>query len=367
MQDIADRVGLSKMSVSLALRRSSKLSPATVERVREVAREMGYVPDPLLRALNVHKNQLRPNHRGEVIAVVDNWLGHACQPCAGWLDAFWPELKQAATAIGYSPQRFSLTAQTAEQLQRILRARGITSLILLPDGPRPQPALATQLNLGDFAVVQLGRGSGHEPLPTVTHDHFGAMLSVVEACVSRGYSRPAFLQLARHDDACQSRYACAFRAAVERQPACVALPVATFGAPNFPPLEVDGYMRHHRPDVVIGTDAQLSKLVAAMGYNIPGRIGFACLESPTPAAALTGMHLNAPGLAAAAVDLIEKLLHGNVRGCLAHSQTMEIGGLMLEGRTLSAKVRPEVDNLRASAYTRPSQAGRLHGVEASRR
>jgi DNA-binding LacI/PurR family transcriptional regulator len=42
--DIALRCGVSKMTVSLALRGSDKLKPATIERIQQVAREMGYDP-----------------------------------------------------------------------------------------------------------------------------------------------------------------------------------------------------------------------------------------------------------------------------------------------------------------------------------
>ena len=42
MQDIADRCGLSKYGVSLALRGSAKVSEATRKRVETLARKLGY-------------------------------------------------------------------------------------------------------------------------------------------------------------------------------------------------------------------------------------------------------------------------------------------------------------------------------------
>ncbi len=49
--DIAGHVGLSAMSVSKALRGHQDMAPDTVERVKRVAAEMGYVPNHLARSL----------------------------------------------------------------------------------------------------------------------------------------------------------------------------------------------------------------------------------------------------------------------------------------------------------------------------
>src|SRR5262245_41300835 len=50
MQQLADDLGLSKSTVSYALRNSSTVSSATCERVQRRARELGYVADPITAA-----------------------------------------------------------------------------------------------------------------------------------------------------------------------------------------------------------------------------------------------------------------------------------------------------------------------------
>ena len=54
-RDIADRVGVSKSTVSLAFRDSKQLSDSTVERVMEAARELGYSQDPAARMLRTRR------------------------------------------------------------------------------------------------------------------------------------------------------------------------------------------------------------------------------------------------------------------------------------------------------------------------
>ncbi|HYC07111.1 MAG TPA: LacI family DNA-binding transcriptional regulator, partial [Candidatus Binatia bacterium] len=49
--EVAQAAGVSKTAVSFAFNRPDRLAPATVERVRSVAAELGYRPDPAARLL----------------------------------------------------------------------------------------------------------------------------------------------------------------------------------------------------------------------------------------------------------------------------------------------------------------------------
>lgn len=51
MADVASKVGVSRIAVSMALRDHHRISLATRKKVQRVAREMGFAPDPLLSAL----------------------------------------------------------------------------------------------------------------------------------------------------------------------------------------------------------------------------------------------------------------------------------------------------------------------------
>jgi len=51
LQDVAERAGVSPITVSRALRGTTTVDPALAERVREAADALGYVPDPAARAL----------------------------------------------------------------------------------------------------------------------------------------------------------------------------------------------------------------------------------------------------------------------------------------------------------------------------
>src|ERR1043166_1089931 len=58
MQAIAERAGVSRATVCLALRNDPRLLPTTRERVRALARELSYRPDPVM-SLHMARVQAR--------------------------------------------------------------------------------------------------------------------------------------------------------------------------------------------------------------------------------------------------------------------------------------------------------------------
>ena len=51
INDIAREAGVSKTTVSFAFNNPSKISKDTFTRIMDIARELGYVPDPVARTL----------------------------------------------------------------------------------------------------------------------------------------------------------------------------------------------------------------------------------------------------------------------------------------------------------------------------
>jgi LacI family fructose operon transcriptional repressor len=74
LQDIADRAGVCRATVSLALRNHPSLPLVTRTRIQDLARELGYRPHPLVAALMTYKRALRsPEPTGTTIAFVLNF------------------------------------------------------------------------------------------------------------------------------------------------------------------------------------------------------------------------------------------------------------------------------------------------------
>ena len=103
--DVARRAGVSQPTVSRVFTPGSRVSPDKVERVREAARELGYLPNTLARSLNTGRSCTI----GVVLAYLDN--------------PFYPEalqkLSERLRARGYHVMVF-FAANLAEEVDGVV-------------------------------------------------------------------------------------------------------------------------------------------------------------------------------------------------------------------------------------------------------
>src|ERR1043165_8780605 len=72
ISDIARATGLHYSSVSLALRDSPKIPIHTRNEVKAAAKKLGYIPDPMLKALSVYRSHVRPKSFQATLAWVNS-------------------------------------------------------------------------------------------------------------------------------------------------------------------------------------------------------------------------------------------------------------------------------------------------------
>src|SRR3954471_9875529 len=133
-RDIARRAGVSSNTVSLALRNSRRISPATRQLVLRMAAELGYTSDPRLKEYMRYIRHRRRNKNLPVLALVN---AHP-QPLARLPS---PNIRAIAAAAireaahqGYRLEEFQLEAPdiSPPRLSSILEARGIRGVVILP-------------------------------------------------------------------------------------------------------------------------------------------------------------------------------------------------------------------------------------------
>ena len=192
-QDIADRLGVSKMTVSRALRNDPAISAATRERVRRAADEMGYAPNPLVAALMSNLRRGRTPPVGpRTIALIH---GHGDpqswehNPATSALLAYYRGAVRAAAGLGFKAESFAVVPgmpETMSRVLRILRARGVRAAAFMPLGGEVR---LSPEDLATFALNDVGFSLPEPALHRTAPDHFQNARRAVTEGLARGRRR----------------------------------------------------------------------------------------------------------------------------------------------------------------------------------
>src|ERR1041384_6307364 len=133
LKEIAEKVGYSKNTVSLALRDDPQLPIETRERIRQVATEMGYEPNAVISHLMAQLRARHPPRFQAKLALVnanrsaDAFRRHPTIP------NYVEGCQRRAAKLGYGFDQFWLHAPglKAESWLRVLRTRNIKGIVLV--------------------------------------------------------------------------------------------------------------------------------------------------------------------------------------------------------------------------------------------
>ena len=168
-RDIAHSMGVSQVAVSLALRGDRSVSAGLRKRVRAMAKQMGYRPNPYVSTLMSHIRSGRKATDKGVLALLadvyreEDWLRHESYR------VYYKGVARRSAELGFKLELFFLMepGMTAAKVDRILYARGIRGLILAPPylGNRK---LAMQWNR--YACVGTGYAWSQQQFDRVAHE-----------------------------------------------------------------------------------------------------------------------------------------------------------------------------------------------------
>ncbi|MDR1010634.1 MAG: LacI family DNA-binding transcriptional regulator, partial [Opitutaceae bacterium] len=155
LQQIATICGVSKATVSLALRGHPRISEATREKIRQAAGRMNYRMNPLVSAHAAYVRTARRPKSVTVLGYLTNWQKNAL-PASKHVNALsFASAGKRAAELGYRLDQFQILApgMTDRRLSRILATRGILGVIVA-DLARATSQL--DLDWKDLACVTMG-------------------------------------------------------------------------------------------------------------------------------------------------------------------------------------------------------------------
>ena len=214
-QTIADACGVSKNTVSLALRGSSRVLASTRDKILAKSEELGYQRDPQLSRIMTQLNERRKRKdvMREEIAYLDclrkSMQGPQAKENKPVHLVFFESAKEFLESEGYRLNCYFYKDEAGkiEQLNRILRTRGIRGIIVSPLPPR---MTHVKLNWDKFAAVAIGRQLEDPQLHRVDVNHANHCRTCFDELVKLGCKRIGLIMPRVYDnllhDAVRSSY-----------------------------------------------------------------------------------------------------------------------------------------------------------------
>lgn len=343
--DVAKRAGVHYTTVSMALRNHPRLPVATRERLRALAQEMGYRPDPMLHALIDYRTQRTTQRRMTTLACVTNGVARSSWKQDPHYSAMLEGATSRASDLGYQLEHFWLSEPglTHRRLSEVLHSRGIVGVIVAPQ--RHDTDGAVLFEWSKFCGVGVDF-SAHQPaLHNVTIDRCAAVRIAMRRARAAGYRRIGFAVSQEWDLNTDLAWSSTFIAEQQRIPALDrvpifqfedALPIAGAAIPTPRPLHggFDGWLRRFRPDVLISNEALVRSRLNALGISSPRDLAFIDIIPEDSAGKVAGVRQNFRRVGEVAVEMLTRQMQQHLFGVPEIPTTTLVEGTWLDGESL---------------------------------
>jgi LacI family transcriptional regulator len=333
LRTIARSLGLSRTTISDALRGSPRVKAETVQRVREAAKAAGYEHNPLTGAVMSQLRRSRGQQFRGVLAALELVESNRPPHAVRYNEAILKGVADRATELGFKMERFELApgGMRLTRLDTILHTRNIQGLVVLPASGLPD---LSGLSWERYTAVYADLFINHPPLHCVCLDHYRSMLTLLRELHERGYRRPGLFMEIGLDERLQYRWEGAFLAVQKYLPNITEVPALR--AKEITRGDFVAWFRKNKPDVVIGHFPEAIEWMRSSGARLPKTHGFVCLNSLRTTEPCAALDFQPGKIGARAVELvIGQLLH-NELGIPVQPSLTTIPARFIEGPTLRA-------------------------------
>lgn len=325
--DVARAAGVSPMTVSLSLRNHASIPERTRARIRMIADEMGYRPDPLIGKL---MQQLRLGGRRRAnfsLCLLRQRRSHSGME---YQDYIALGAKRVAEDLGYFFDTVDIddALTRPEGLRRMLYNRGIEGVVLSPLFP---PAdLSKLLDWSKFSVVSTSISVLGPAVHRVVPNQFSNALLLGQELNKTGHRRLGLLISRDLDERTGHRLDAAIQW-LNHENGVRDLETLRWEQSMPSAVMLERWLNKNRPDAVISDSAYtMDKFVA----EVPRlkEFALACTAVVDKSAPYTGILENPEAVGAAAVELLSALFQKGERGLPKIPRTTMINGTFRAAR-----------------------------------
>lgn len=340
MSTVAAEAGVSKNTVSLALRGDPQIPAATRARIERIAQRLGYVRNPVVAEL---MSELQRGSRAgyrRTLALINANLDRAAFTRHPTVPAYVAGCRRRAAQHGYGLDEFWLHDPElyGERLHRILQARGIRGVLVV--GLMKENRLPTRFASlwPHYPAVVTGVRTRGPTLSFCCADHHALVLEAVEQARRLGYRRPALVVDEHIDRLVDGRFSAGMATGQRVLPPEDRIEgfFAVEAARSEPRLFRE-WLERAQPDAILTLYARVRTWLEEAGWMVPRDIGLIQLERRPDTADWAGMEQHNDLVGEAAVDLLVAQLHRHEPGVPEFPRATLIGASWVDGAT----VRPQ--------------------------
>lgn len=343
MADVARQAGVHPTTVSLSLRNHPSIPAATRDRIKALAEEMGYRPDPALSSLMARRRRRGRRAPAPPLAYLTHW-----QTKWGWKQTrahsrFFAGAAAKAAQLGYKLDHFWLGEPNLrfQRMSEILAARGIHGLIVASHLPETDMPLT--LDWGQFSAVKIDFYPHLPALHMVTNDHRAIIQLSVQQVAAAGYRRIGFVIPRWWDNFADRTWSAGFLAEQQLLPSEDRVPILYFSEnadarPEdresvVPRREFEQWLREHRPEVVVSKEQFVKPRLEELGLQVPRDIAFAEIYLD-PDGTTAGVRHNCDRVGELAVEILAGQLQQSMYGVPTFPTATLVEGTWFDGASL---------------------------------
>ena len=354
LRDVAARAGVHHTTAARALKNDPRVKAGTLSKIKTLAAQMGYAPDPMLSALNAYRHASRTSQYHGTVAWITNFStreewrstwGFSRTSC---YELYFLGAADQLAKHGYKLEAFWLQepGMTAQRASQVLLHRGIRGLLLCP---LPTSRGHLSLQWEKFSAVSFGYSLLRPKLHLFSAAHFRAITTCLRRLRTRGYQQVGMVISYAMDARMDHLWTAAYRSALPALHRSRAIPIYFYrdGKHNGSALSLQQNERmfskwygHYRPDAIITSSA--SVVVAwlkAGGYRVPQDVALAnpALQEQEPLVA--GVMEASREIGRAAADFLVGMMQRGGQGIPCVPQRVLLEGSWHEGTTADGQIR----------------------------